>query len=62
VLDGPPERTGQIGVDAEGGDNAHDEEHDCERVGAVGPQLLVYVISPSRPDRDSRTPLRGPPP
>ena len=63
VLDGPPERTGQIGVDAERRDDTDHGEHDRQGVGPVGPQLLVYVVTPGGPDRDATTTRRrGPPP
>ena len=32
-----------------------DEEHDRERVGAVGPELLVDVVTPGGSDRDATT-------
>ena len=53
VVDGPAERSGEIGVDAERGDDpVHRRQQEGERVGAVALELLVEVVAPRRPDRD----------
>ena len=66
VIDRPPERSGEIGVDAERGDDAGDAQQDGEGVGPVVPELFVEVVTPGGPDRHPgpapRTLLRGTPP
>ena len=52
VVDRAAERSGEVGVDAERGDDPEDAEQERERVGAVPLELFVEVVAPRRPDRD----------
>ncbi len=52
VVDGPAEGPGEVGVDAERGDDPEHAEEERERVGAVPLELIVQVVTPRRPDRN----------